>query len=344
MSARWPRAPRRTAVSARSPGPPARRAAPASGQPGHEPSPAHARRRAAQVGASAASVPAPDRAVVAVADGVTSVIAAGHRFPIPKGQEDNVLRALKLETAQRLRTTSKWTQLFPEGTAARKVELPGFGKPLPNLPAGASAGSILAVGSGADERRYLVTPEGELDPVNPFWESLYRLGRGATLPERPIATTTAQLSQLKTAARPVVPHDWPTTIPRELTTDACATLVADPAAPGQAPTSHTELTTTPEAIEIPASGLQTRVDVGTGALVQATAQGVPGRGPVYAVDQAARYYAVVGDAQVPLKELLARLGYAPRHVGPAPQPWMDLFTAGPRLTVKDAQTVVTGAP
>ncbi|MCE1178900.1 MAG: type VII secretion protein EccB [Micrococcales bacterium] len=299
---------------------------------------------AAQVGASARSVPAPDKAVVAVADGITSVITDGHRLPIPKGEEDNVLRALSLESAQRIRTTSRWTQLFPEGTAARKVELPGFGKPLPNLPAGASAGSILAVGSGAEERRYLVTPEGELDPVNPFWEALYRLGRGATVPEKPIATTTAQLSQLKSAARPVVPHDWPTAIPQELTTAACATLVPDTAAPGQPATAHAELTTTPEAIELPRSGLQTRVDVGTGALVQATAQGVPGRGPVYAVDQAARYYAVVGDGQVPLKEVLGRLGYAPEDVSPAPQPWLELFTAGPRLSVKDAQTVVTGAP
>ena len=270
-----------------------------------------------------------DRAAVVVRSGdQTFVVAEGRRFPVADRDVSAVSVALRLDGRPAVAAPAAWLNLFPEGPALAPLTIDGLGSPRPGLPAGATVGSVLAL--DGDGRRYVVLPDGGLEPLPDVANEMYRLGSGASGREIPVQA--AQIAQLEVRPQRFAPPEWPSDYPTALAETPCATLTA---APGAQP--EVTLGTTAEATPEGERG-RTVVDTGYGALVRAVSGQVLSKGPVLAVDQTATAYALEGaDA-----ELLARLGYAPDDVAPVPQAWTELLRSGPVLGADAARTVVSG--
>lgn len=288
-------------------------------------------------GEQVSSAIGPDRAVTTVeraavvvrSAGKTFIVADGRRYPVGERDISAVTIALRLDGRPALAAPAAWLNLFPEGSGLGPLSIDDLGSPLPGLPAGASVGSVLALQGDDDGRRYLVLPDGTLEPLGPVALEMYRLGSGASVRDLPVQA--AQIRQLEVRPQRFSPKDWPVDLPNAVTASPCATLVS---APGAAP--EVVLGTASEE-PTPSEAGRTVVDTGRGALVRAVSGPVLSKGPVLAVDQTATAYAVV-DADA---EVLARLGYATDDVTPVPQAWASLLRAGPVIGTEAAKTVVS---
>ncbi|WP_406831440.1 type VII secretion protein EccB [Pedococcus sp. KACC 23699] len=284
---------------------------------------------AATIGGPAAP-PATGQATVVRTDGSLYVVTGGYRLPLRARDATAVLRALRLDTVTPLDVPSTWTGLFPIGPTLSPLTLDNAGAAVPGLPPGAVVGSVLAVATpGADPRRYLVTPTGELAPLPPFAYALYLLGSGQSA-GADIAVTPAQVGSLRNASSSIVPKQWPETVPNALSSNPCVTLTA----------SYTKVPTvalTTSTTRPPSEGTAVVVAAGTGALVRAIASNIVNRGPVLAVDQTGSSYPVTPATD----DVLARLGYAAKDVTPVPQAWMELFRSGPGLSTRAAQSAIS---
>lgn len=273
--------------------------------------------------------PATGRATVVRSGAQIFVVTGGFRLPVPAENATAVLRALRLDTVTPTAVPSTWTGLFPQGPSLTPLRIDGVGSSRPGLPEGASVGSVLAVaGPGDDPRRYLVTPSGELAPLPPFAYALYLLGSGQSSQED-IPVTPAQVGSLPNSATPIVPKEWPQTVPTALSGTPCAVLTA---ATGRLPSVALASTTA----TVP-DGVTSEVVAGGGALVRGIASNVINRGPVLAVDQTGSAYGLPDASD----EVLARLGYKPTDVVPVPQQWLDLLRSGPELSTRAAQSAVS---
>lgn len=283
---------------------------------------------ATAIGPQRRATPVPAGAVVVRSAGQSFVVAGGRRHAVADRDLSAVTVALRLDGRPAVAAPAAWLNLFSEGPALAPVRLDGVGRALPGLPAGATAGSVLVI----DDRRFLVTTDGAIEPLTPVAFEMYRLGSGAGV--REVEVQAAQIAQLEVRPQRATPVDWPAELPTPVETIPCASLTA---APGRAP--EVTLGTTDAA---PPEGERGRtvVDTGHGALVRAVSGSALNRGPVLAVDQTATAYAVEGaDAEV-----LARLGYTPGDVTPVPQAWTELLRPGPVLGVEAARAVVSGTP
>lgn len=280
------------------------------------------------IGPSITSTPATDQAVVVTNEGQTWVVSAGRRHPVPEAQVSAVLIALALDREQPREVPAKWLNLFAAAPALSAVQIPDLGKPMPDLPPGASVGSVLVVGSGEQTRRYLVNPAGHIEPLPEVAHALYRLGSGSGAQD--ISVQPAQVSFLKVDTQQLTPTTWPSTIPAPVEAAPCATLVTTS---GKAPTV---LLSTSDDVKPPPTGSRTKVDNGHGSLVRAVGAGGTTTGPVFAIDQTATAYAIPGGSP----EILARLGYRADQVTAVQAEWMELFSPGPALDPAAAQTVI----
>lgn len=281
------------------------------------------------VGSSVAAPDAAGRAAVVTAGGQTWVVTGGMRYPVPVGQVSAVTIALALDRQAPRPVPASWLNLFTVGPALQPVRIDGLGRPLAGLPPGASVGSVLVVGAGTQERRYLVNPAGDLEPLPPVAYAMYRLGSGSGATD--VSVQPAQISSLKVAAQQSTAPRWPQAVPEVMTEAPCAHLVAEANQP-----ATTRLSAAP-GVTVPAAGARAEVATGRGALVRAVAAGTTDSGPVYAIDQTATAYAIPGASA----DLLARLGYRTTDVTAVPAAWVEFFHPGPRLDPAAAQTVVS---
>jgi len=280
------------------------------------------------IGGSRRATPVERGAVVVRTDERTFVVADGRRYPVADRDVSAVTVALRLDGRPAVAAPAAWLNLFPEGPALAPLRIDGLGTALPGLPAGATVGSVLTL--DGDGRRYVVLPDGDLEPLPEVANEMYRLGSGASGREVPVQA--AQIAQLQVRPQRFAPPEWPAAYPTAITDTPCATLTA---AAGAAPEVTLGSTTTP-----PPEGTagRTVVETGSGALVRAVSGSVLSKGPVLAVDQTATAYAL-RDAD---PELLARLGYRPADVAPVPQAWTELLRSGPVLGSTAARTEVSG--
>ncbi|MBR7742836.1 type VII secretion protein EccB [Phycicoccus sp. BSK3Z-2] len=280
------------------------------------------------IGPGGAATPAAGRAVLVTSGEETFVLADGRRYPVAQDDLSAVSVALRLDGRPAVPAPAAWLNLFPEGSPLAPLRIEDLGAPLPGLPSGAAVGSVLRLDS--DGRRYVVTPEGDLELLPEVALAMYGLGSGASGTEIPVEA--AQIARLEVRSPELAPTDWPQALPSGLESAPCATLVA---AAGEPPeVALTTVTDDPPATD---RG-RTTVDTGYGALVRSVTGAALSDGPVYAVDQTATAYAVEGADT----EVLARLGYRTDDVVPVPQAWTELFRSGPALGVDAARTVVSG--
>ncbi|MCC2318877.1 type VII secretion protein EccB [Cellulomonas chengniuliangii] len=282
----------------------------------------------------------PPRASLVTVAGDLYVVAGGYRYLVPDQHVAAVRRALELESGTPLEAPAGWLGLFAPGADLAPLEIPGAGDPAPLgvvLPGGAVVGSVVVVAGAAEGgTRYVVDAQGELAALSPLAYPLYQLGSGAsTGPE--ITVSAAQVANVRTAARPVAPADWPLELPTAVGADEtpCARLATGDGAGVDLVTTPMP---TPPAATDPVTGLGVRVVAGGGALVRA--QGAAGAtSQVLLVDQSGVAFPVP-DAN---DEILARLGYTPDAVVTVPPAWAGLFAVGPALTEAAAATEVVAA-
>lgn len=279
------------------------------------------------VGPDRRATPVDGGAVVVRSGEGTFVVAQGMRYPVAERDISAVTVSLRLDGRPAVAAPAAWLNLFPEGPALAPLTIDGLGTGRPGLPAGATVGSVLSLDGG---RRYVVLPDGALEPLPDVANEMYRLGSGASGREIPVQA--AQIAQLEVRPQRFAPADWPDALPTALDDTPCATLTASPGA-------QPEVSLGEPAVTVPEGERgRTVVDTGSGALVRAVSGQVLSKGPVLAVDQTATAYALEGaDA-----EILARLGYAPDDVAPVPQAWTELLRSGPVLGAEAARTVVSG--
>ncbi|MBI9114361.1 type VII secretion protein EccB [Sanguibacter suaedae] len=276
-------------------------------------------------GASASSA----HAVVTVDDAVY-VVAGRTRHLVPDDRTA-VLRALALETVPARPVTGLWLNTVPPGDPLVPLAVAGAGAPagLPSVP-DAVVGSVLEVtGTGDAPRRYVVTLEGRLAPLTEVAYQLYQLGSGATLGP-PLTVTAADIRDLETDSTALAPTSWPTALAPSLGTDAPLCLVLDAADGAAQPTAH--LASAPDDLAPTTDRPEVVVAAGRGALVRATGDSVPDRGPVQLVDQTGTVFAVPDASD----EVLAQLGFTAADVTPVPQSWLALLPSGPELTTEAA--------
>ncbi|HSO65628.1 MAG TPA: type VII secretion protein EccB [Ornithinibacter sp.] len=279
------------------------------------------------IGSGGLAAPVDGGAVVVRSGARTFVVAQGARHPVAERDISAVSVALRLDGRPAVVAPAPWLNLFPEGPALAPLTIDALGAARPGLPAGATVGSVLSLDGG---RRYLVLPDGDLEPMTDVANEMYRLGSGASGREVPVQA--AQIAQLEVQPQRFAPPGWPSELPTPLAEAPCATLTA--AAGAQPEVSLGE------AASPVTDGERGRTVVGTGkgALVRAVSGQVLGKGPVLAIDQTATAHALeAADA-----DLLARLGYTADDVAPVPQAWTELLRSGPSLGVEAARTVVSG--
>lgn len=270
----------------------------------------------------------PAGAVVVRSANRTFVVAGGNRYPVAERDVSAVTVALRLDGRPALAAPAAWLNLFPEAPALGPLTIDDLGRSLPGLPPGATVGSVLALDG---DRRYVVLPSGDLEPLPEVAYEMYRLGSGASGREVPVEAS--QIRQLEVRPQSFAPLEWPTEVPRSVPEIPCVTLTA-------ASGSQPEVALGSRDQPVPESERgRTVVDTGEGALVRAISGQVVGRGPVLAVDQTATAYALEGADD----EMLARLGYRPDDVAPVPQAWAELLRPGPVLSTALARTVISGA-
>ena len=254
------------------------------------------------------------------------VIAGSRRYPIARGEAPAVLRALGI-SPRSVAVPARWLNLFEPATALTALDIPGAGQSsaTPVLVDGrpVPVGTVLRVGTGAEETRFVLTQEGELAPLSPVAYQLYLLGTGTRLgEERTVAPS--QISALRTATTAIAPEDWPA---ERLTTVSvkdklpCAQLTLidkERAAVSLAVADD------PEALT---KGAEVRMPPASGALVRAVGDGANG-GLLFVVDSSGTAYAVPGANA----EVLARLGFKEKDVSEVPSAWVDLFQTGPELS------------
>lgn len=287
----------------------------------------------ATVGPSARSdIPSGAAAVVRAGKQVF-VLADGMRYPVSAANFSAVTIALRLDGQTPSVAPAAFVNLFPLGPELKPLVIDGLGKAASGLPPGATVGSVLSVSGGEAARRYLVTANGSLDPLTEVAHAMYAIGSGSAAQGKDIPATPAQLAALQVTPPTTAPSAWPSDLPSALTGPPCATLT-DPNESG----NRVALSTS-SVVQVPATGVRTIVDTGSGALVRAVGEGTSAAGPLLAIDQTATAYAIDGNST----DLLQRLGYAAKDVTPVPQAWTELFRPGPVFSVKAAQTPVTAS-
>ncbi|WP_182112076.1 type VII secretion protein EccB [Actinotalea sp. JY-7876] len=257
------------------------------------------------------------------------LVSEGLRHLIPRADAPAVLRALGQETVLPWEVSGQWLNLFPEGADLDPLTTPGAGEPLPDgapAPPGAVVGSVISVtDTGA---RYVVDGAGALAPLSPFALELYRIGSGVVVGQD-VEVQAAQIKAMANTDTAAGGADWPTEVPGSLPEDevACAFLQTEPET-GENP--EVRLVSHPDVV-IDVGRQVVHVQPAAGALVHATAG--PGMtGPTLLVDQTGRAFPLPGASE----ELLGRLGYTPDDLVDVPREWMNLFPAGPALTVEGA--------
>lgn len=285
------------------------------------------------VGASARSTPTGTGALLVTTEGQTFVLSGGFRYPVAAANLSTVTIALGLDGRPPVAAPAVWTNLFALGPEMAPLRIPDLGKPAPNLPPGATVGTVLALAnSGQEARRYLVNSAGELEPLPDLAHALYRVGSGSSTPDD-LEVTPAQVTQLTVQRQRIAPLAWPSELPTLVDERPCATLTA---ARGTQPAVALSTSTT----VTPAPGVnRATVDLGTGALVRAVGAGSLTAGPLLAIDQTGTAYALDGSTP----DVLQRLGYQEGDVSPVPQAWAELFRPGPVLSVRAAQTTVAAS-
>jgi type VII secretion protein EccB len=272
--------------------------------------------------------------VVQTAESVT-VIVSGYRYDVPVASRAATLRALRLDAVTPVPAPARWVDTFPQAPPLAPLMVQDAGGELPEgaaRPGGATQiGTVLVVGSGDLERRYVVTAAG-LAPLTPVAAALYEVGSGARLPE--LRVDQAQVGVVPTSTERPYPRDWPERLPNPYRHGvACALLESRP---GRLPSVR---------LAAPVGELEVRedspivVEAGHGAVIRAISGGVVNRGTVYVVDATGHRYAV----GVPTDGVLARLGYPDTDPVPVPAAWAESLRDGPELSVDAARQAVTAA-
>lgn len=295
-----------------------------------------------QISQTPAGATSADSAVVTVAD-QTYVINGSHRYLVPRKDVTAVLRALGLDSAPVRAVTGPWLNVFTPGDDLEPLFLTGAGDPLSTsmLPSGTVVGSVVTqTGAGSQDRRYVVTADGELAPLTEIGFQLYQLGSGASL-GAPIEVTSAEIRDVQTAPE-LAPASWPQTPAAAFDglDPMCAVLqVPASGAPDAQPVAHLALASAPATDALPTTGnAEVAVDAGKGALVRATGDQLTDQGTVAIIDQSGTVFAVP-DAST---EVLAQLGFTEADISPVPQAWLAFLPAGPELTVAAASMPPAG--
>ncbi|MCU1433124.1 MAG: type secretion protein EccB [Actinotalea sp.] len=296
---------------------------------------------AGQEAVDGAAAGAAGQGVLVQTAGDVYLVTGGLRHLVPRDQQrSGVLRAIGRDTETAWEVDARWLNLFPPGSALDPVALEGSTAPVPagtDVPPGAVVGSVLAV-DGDEDQRYVITADGDLAPLSPFAERLYRLGAGAGIGEQ-IEVTAAQIASLSTTSA-AAPADWPAVRPVPLPEGevGCALLVTGTSEDGEPLPAQVHLVGTDEVVVEPGSAV-VQVDVAAGALVEAVA-GTGLRGTVQLVDRTGTAFALPDAATT---DVLAQLGYAADDVTPVPQAWLSLFATGPALSRAAAEQQSPGA-
>jgi hypothetical protein len=263
------------------------------------------------------------------ADGQSYVVARGPdgalRLALPRGprREADVLNALRIGSADTVRTTSAWVNLFPEGPA---LDVASFG-----VGGGGTAtygGEELHVGQLVSYQgsTHLVGPEAPM-ALDPFSEAVYRAlthDRGAPAPVSSIG--------LRTAAAPA---GWPTGLPPPIGDEPCAVLHA------QASEAAVVGLGTSPGREASADGLFREIDTsiaaGLGAYVLTAGHGAVDGGTPWLVDSQGQRYRLGG----PRGETASALGYGGYAAPTIPESWIEpIRRCGPELS----RTAASGRP
>lgn len=263
-------------------------------------------------------------AVVVEASDATYVVTGGLRHKVPQ-DESAVLRAIGLDTAERLTVPAAWLNLVPQGSDLVRLTMDGAGGPVPSSSPlrDLDVGTLVRVaGTGTADRWYVVDDEGDLAPLTTFAAGLYQSSSDA------VTMTLAGIGDADTSDA-LAPADWPQEPVTAVAGDAAPCLVLST---GDDPGVELVSTT-----EVQSAGV--RVAPGGGALVLGRSQG-EGAGGYALIDETGRQFGLptVGTEG---DDVLARLGYEPEHVTVVPPAWLDLFEVGPNLTVDAARTAVT---
>lgn len=269
-------------------------------------------------------------ATVVQLDGVNYVVSGSLSYQVEAAHNDALLRSTGVDSVKPVVVTAQWLNLFEHGTAIAPITIAGAGEPIAATTDSGSllVGQVVHAEGSPDDKRYVITADSTLAELTPFAYQLYLLGTGATLGAA-VDVSSAVLGSIPTAAKPLVAADWPTSNPRatDLTTQgACATLDTTGDAPVVSlsePLDSAELAASPSVIIMSPTG---------GAIVRAIATGEPGAGQVYLIDGSGTAYPVP-DAS---KEVIAQLGFTAAKVAKVPESWVNLFLAGPALTVEAA--------
>jgi type VII secretion protein EccB len=274
-------------------------------------------------------------AVVAETAQGVAVISDGHRYDVPPATRAATLRALRLDAVTPIEAPARWVDAFPPAPPLVPLVLEGAGSRLPDSaarpPGVTHAGTVVVVGSGVRELRYVVTPSG-LVPLTPLAAALYEIGSGALMPE--VRVDPAQVGAVPTSAERPYPRGWPEAMPRPYSEDAACALLET--RPGRLPTVR---------LAAPVGDLDGRPDApivvapGRGAVFRAVSGGVVNRGTVYVVDATGYRYAV----GAPATEVLARLGFPRTEPVPVPVAWAESLADGPELSIEAARQAVSPA-
>jgi type VII secretion protein EccB len=260
--------------------------------------------------------------VVRVQDQVY-VVAGTTSHEVASDQENAVLRALGLPSADVPVASADWIALFRPGDPIGPLATSGAGTELETPVDGhpeVGAGQAVVIESGAAAGdAYIVGTDGDLHPLSPVGLAMWELGDGAHLGEA-VEVTAADLGQRDTGDA-ATPSTWPEEISGEITEvegqHACALLSA---------TSMSDRTGLAVSDDVPSVTSDTvAVSGGSGALVSGSGGGMLTAD--FFIDETGRAYPLLGERGTTLQ----MLGYTLEDRGLVPSAWLRLIPQGPPL-------------
>ena len=265
-----------------------------------------------------------DAASVVELDGSLYVVAGDTRYEVAAGDEDAVLRSVGLNAASAVEVDDRWLNLFEEGEPFTPLVTTDAGEPLAGTDF--TIGTVVHQVGEPDDKRYLITTDGELADLSPLAYQLYLLGSGALLGGEQ-DMSPAETAGLPSASNAAGGVDWPRQPLEALPRDAAACAILGHNDAGDPTTAFATLVDDERVLEAGVS-----VSVGGGSLVRVGGSSADGAGLVYLIDESGTAYPVPGADS----DLIGRLGYEMDDVALVPQAWLQFLPAGPELTVDAA--------